>query len=51
VREASRQLDQSRLNYLQAVRDYLSAKSAFEAAIGQPAGVPDGTSFQTVSLE
>jgi outer membrane protein TolC len=51
VREASRQLDQSRLNYLQAVRDYLSAKSAFEAAIGQPAGVPDGTTFQTVSLE
>ena len=51
VREASRQLDQSRLNFLQAVRDYLSAKSTFETAIGQPAGVPDGTAFQTVSLE
>ena len=48
VREASRQLDQSRLNYLQAVRDYLTAKSAFETAIGKPAGVPDGTTFQAM---
>jgi len=51
VREASRQLDQSRLNYLQAVRDYMSAKSAFETALGRPAGVPDGTAFQTVRME
>ncbi len=33
-REASQQLDQSRLNYLQAVYDYLTAQSAFEAAVG-----------------
>ncbi|AEN73904.1 outer membrane efflux protein [Rhodothermus marinus SG0.5JP17-172] len=33
-REASQQLDQSRLNYLQAVYDYLAAQSAFEAAVG-----------------
>jgi outer membrane protein TolC len=35
-REASEQLDQSRLNHLQAVYDYLVAKSAFETAIGAP---------------
>lgn len=35
-REASEQLDQSRLNYLQAVHDYLVARSAFETAIGLP---------------
>ena len=35
------QLDQSRLNYLQAIHDYLVARSAFEAAIGAPvAGAP-----------
>lgn len=34
-REASEQLDQSRLNYLQAVRDYLVARSAFELATGE----------------
>ena len=51
VREASRQLDQSRLNYLQAVRDYMSAKSAFETAIGRPAGMPGGTPLQTVTRE
>ncbi len=33
-REASQQLDQSRLNYLQAVYDYLVAQSAFETAVG-----------------
>ncbi|SHK20677.1 TolC family protein [Rhodothermus profundi] len=33
-REASQQLDQSRLNYLQAVYDYLTAQSAFETAVG-----------------
>lgn len=40
VREASRQLDQSRLNYLRAVSDYLRARSAFEAAIGRPTPAP-----------
>ncbi len=35
-RDASDQLDQSRLNYLQAVYDYLVARSAFEAAVGVP---------------
>lgn len=33
-REASQQLDLSRLNYLQAIYDYLTAQSAFEAAVG-----------------
>lgn len=46
VREASRQLDQSRLNYLRSVRDYLQAKSAFETALGMPAGTDDNL-FQT----
>ncbi len=36
VREASEQLDASRLNYLQAVHDFLVAESAFEAAVGAP---------------
>jgi outer membrane protein TolC len=36
LREASDQLDQARLNYLQAVYDYLTAKSAFETAVGEP---------------
>lgn len=36
VREASSQLDQSRLNYLQAIHDYLVARSAYETAIGTP---------------
>jgi outer membrane protein TolC len=35
-RNASEQLDQSRLNYLQAVHDLLVARSAFETAIGLP---------------
>ncbi len=35
-RQASEQLDQSRLNYLQAVHDYLVARSAFETAAGIP---------------
>jgi len=34
VREASNQLDQSRLGYLQAVHDFLVARSAYETAIG-----------------
>lgn len=37
-RDASGQLDQSRLNYLQAVHDYLVARSAFETAVGVPLG-------------
>ncbi len=34
VREASDQLDQSRLSYLQAVYDYLTAQAALESAVG-----------------
>ncbi|MBO6576404.1 MAG: TolC family protein [Rhodothermales bacterium] len=41
VREASDQLDQSRLNYLQAIHDFLVAESAFEAAVGAPEGLTD----------
>ncbi len=37
-RNASEQLDLSRLNYLQAVHDYLVARSAFETAVGMPLG-------------
>ena len=37
-RDASDQLDQSRINYLQAVYDYLVARSAFETAVGVPLG-------------
>jgi outer membrane protein TolC len=40
LREASDQLDQSRLNYLQAMHDYLTAQSAFEAALGLPIAEP-----------
>ena len=36
LREASDQLDQSRLNYLQAVHDYLVAQTDLETALGQP---------------
>lgn len=36
LREASDQLDQSRLNYLQAVHDYVVARSDLETALGQP---------------
>ncbi|MFB6249713.1 MAG: TolC family protein [Salinibacter sp.] len=36
LREASDQLDQSRLNYLQAVYDYVVARSDLETALGQP---------------
>jgi outer membrane protein TolC len=35
LREASEQLDQSRLNYLQAVHDYLVARTDLETALGQ----------------
>ena len=34
VRSASDQLDQSRLGYLQAVHDFLVARSAYETAMG-----------------
>ena len=36
VREASDQLDQTQLNYLQAIHDVLVAQSTYEAAIGKP---------------
>ncbi len=36
LREASDQLDQSRLNYLQAIYDFLVARSNLETALGQP---------------
>ncbi|HHP7239467.1 TolC family protein, partial [Longibacter sp.] len=36
LREASDQLDRSRLNYLQAVYDYLVARSDLETAVGVP---------------
>lgn len=36
LREASEQFDQSRLSYLQAVYDYLVARSDLETALGQP---------------
>jgi outer membrane protein TolC len=36
VREASSQLDQSKLGYLQAVHDFLVARSAYQTAIGDP---------------
>ncbi len=37
-RNASEQLDLSRLNYLQAVYDYLVARSNFETSVGMPLG-------------
>ena len=40
-RNASDQLDQSRLNYLQAVHDFLRARSAFETAVGMPMATPE----------
>ena len=40
-RNASEQLDQSRLNFLQAVHDFLRARSAFETAVGMPMAKPD----------
>lgn len=42
LREASQQLDQSRLNRLQAVHDYLVARSSFEVAVGRPPLAGDG---------
>lgn len=46
-RNASEQLDQSRLNYLQAVHDYLVAKSAFQTALGTPMALPDSLKLTT----
>lgn len=40
-RNASEQLDQSTLNYLQAVHDFLRAQSAFETAVGMPMASPE----------
>lgn len=48
-REASEQLDQSRLNYLQAVYDYLVAESAFETAVGEP--LPPRGTFRLTSTQ
>ncbi len=39
-RNASEQLDQSKINYLQAVHDFLRAQSAFETAVGMPLSNP-----------
>lgn len=36
VRESSSQLDQSRLNFLQAVHDFLVSRSEYDTAIGAP---------------
>ena len=44
LREASDQLDQSRLNYLQAVYDYVVARSNLETALGRPL-TPTSESF------
>jgi len=43
VREASSQLDQTRLNYLQAVHDYLVAQSTFDTAVGDPSHADSST--------
>ncbi len=47
-RDASDQLDQSRLNYLQAVYDYLVARSAFETAVGVP--LQEQTDFKLTGI-
>jgi len=46
LREASDQLDQSRINYLQAVYDYVVARSNLETALGQPL-TPTSESYLT----
>jgi outer membrane protein TolC len=46
LREASDQLDQSRLNRLQAVHDYLVAQTDLETALGQPL-TPTSESYLT----
>lgn len=47
LREASDQLDQSRLNYLQSVYDYLVARSDLETALGQPLTPASASSLMT----
>ena len=49
LREASEQLDQSRLNYAQAMHDYLLARSAFETAVGVPVEAPASDDFRFTS--
>ena len=49
LREASEQLDQSRLNYAQAMHDYLLARSAFETAVGVPVEAPASGEFRFTS--
>lgn len=51
LREASEQLDQSRLNYAQALHDYLLARSAFETAVGVPIGAPASGDFRFTSTD
>ncbi|RMH68927.1 MAG: TolC family protein [Bacteroidetes bacterium] len=50
-REASEQLDQARLNHLQAVHDYLVARSAFERAVGLPPFQSAASRFQLTRLD
>lgn len=50
VREASDQLDRSRLNYLQAVYDYLVARSDLETALGMPL-TPATDSYQMTTRD
>jgi len=47
LREASNQLDESRLNHLQAIHDYLRARSALERAMGVP--LSEDSAFQHVA--
>lgn len=47
LREASSQLDESRLNHLQAIHDYLRARSALERATGVP--LTENSPFHRVS--
>ncbi len=47
LREASNQLDESRLNRLQATHDYLRARSALERAMGVP--LSEDSAFQRVA--
>lgn len=47
LREASNQLDESRLNRLQAIHDYLRARSALERAMGVP--LSEDSAFQRVA--
>jgi outer membrane protein TolC len=49
LREASDQLDQSRLNYLQAVFDYLVARSDLQTAMGLPLAQVDDDLQMTMS--